>query len=207
MLLLAKMGWQPLTKAQANAAQEPHQCCNFRRYRDYLRTRRLSWAGQNAPLSEDNIETLMVRLKNLPPATYGKQAEEKWDLLCLPQSVEQVINGSRRGHNVPLIDFDNPANNQFHMAAEFSVERSKSVDTRRPDIVLFVNGIPMVVIENKKAATDVEQGISQTIRNQKPDEIPHLYVYAQILMSVNKNENRYATTRNASQAVECLEGK
>ena len=108
--------------------------------------------------------------------------------------MEQVINGSRRSHNVPLIDFDNPANNQFHMAAEYSVERSKSVDTRRPDIVLFVNGIPMVVIENKKAATDVEQGISQTIRNQKPDEILHLYVYAQILMSVNKNENRYATT-------------
>jgi len=196
MLLLAKMGWQPLTKAQANVARKGRASAVILEdiTRDYLRTRRLSWAGQDAPLSEDNIETLMVRLKNLPPATYGKQAEEKWDLLCLPQSVEQVINGSRRSHNVPLIDFDNPTNNQFHMAAEFSVERSKSVDTRRPDIVLFVNGIPMVVIENKKAATDVEQGISQTIRNQKPDEIPHLYVYAQILMSVNKNENRYATT-------------
>ena len=196
MLLLAKMGWQPLTKAQANAARKGRTSAVILEdiTRDYLRTRRLSWAGQDASLSEDNVETLMVRLKNLPPATYGKQAEEKWDLLCLPQSVEQVINGSRRSHNVPLIDFDNLANNQFHMAAEFSVERSKSVDTRRPDIVLFVNGIPMVVIENKKAATDVEQGISQTIRNQKPDEIPHLYVYAQILMSVNKNENRYATT-------------
>jgi type I restriction enzyme R subunit len=196
MLLLAKMGWQPLTKAQANAARKTRTSAVILEdiTRDYLRTRRLSWAGQDAPLSEDNIETLMVRLKNLPPATYGKQAEEKWDLLCLPQSVEQVINGSRRSHNVPLIDFDNPTNNQFHMAAEFSVERSKSVDKRRPDIVLFVNGIPMVVIENKKAATDVEQGITQTIRNQKPDEIPHLYVYAQILMSVNKNENRYATT-------------
>ena len=196
MLLLAKMGWRPLTKAQANAARKGRTSAVILGdiTRDYLRTRRLSWAGQDAPLSEENIETLMVRLKNLPPATYGKQAEEKWDLLCLPQSVEQVVNGSSRSHNVLLIDFDNPANNQFHMAAEFSVARSKSVDTRRPDIVLFVNGIPMAVIENKKAATDVDQGISQTIRNQKPEEIPHLYVYAQILMSVNKNENRYATT-------------
>ena len=107
--------------------------------------------------------------------------------------MEQVI-GARRSLNARFIDFDNPANNQFHMAAEFSVERARSVDTRRPDIVLFVNGIPMAVIENKKAADDVEQGVSQSIRNQKPEETPHLYVYAQVLLSVNKNDNRYATT-------------
>ena len=41
------------------------------------------------------------------------------------------------------------------------------METRRPDIVLFVNGIPMAVIENKKAADDVAQGVSQSIRNQK----------------------------------------
>ena len=52
------------------------------------------------------------------------------------------------------------------MVAEFSVEKTKSVETRRPDIVLFVNGIPMAVIENKKAADDVAQGVSQSIRNR-----------------------------------------
>lgn len=196
MLLLAKMGWQPLTKNAANAARKGRTSAVILEdiTRDYLRSRRLKWAGQDAPLSEDNIETLLTRLRNLPPATYGKQAEDKWDLLCLPQGVEQVIGGTRRSHNVPLIDFENPDANQFHMAAEFSVERSRSAETRRPDIVLFINGIPIVVIENKKAATDVEQGISQAIRNQKPDEIPHLFIYAQILLSVNKNANRYATT-------------
>ena len=136
----------------------------------------------------------MTRLCDLPPSTYGKQAEDKWDLLCLPQSVEQVIGGARRSLNARFIDFDNLVNNQFHMAVEFSVEKTRSVETRRPDIVLFVNGIPMAVIENKKAADDVEQGVSQSIRNQKPQETPHLYVYAQVLLSVNKNENRYATT-------------
>ena len=96
--------------------------------------------------------------------------------------------------NTRFIDFENLENNLYHMAAEFAVEQSKSTETRRPDIVLFVNGIPLVVIENKKAAALVSEGISQTIRNQKPDNIPNLYIYAQILLSLNKNENRYATT-------------
>ena len=82
---------------------------------------------------------------------------------------EQVIDGARRSLNARFVDFDNLANNQFHMVAEFSVEKTKSVETRRPDIVLFVNGIPMAVIENKKAADDVAQGVSQSIRNQKPE--------------------------------------
>ena len=196
MLLLAKMGWQPLTKAAANAARRNRTSAVILEdiTRAYLRTQRLSWAEEEVPLSEDNIDTLMTRLRDLPPATYGKQAEDKWDLLCLPQSVEQVIGGARRSLNARFIDFDNLANNQFHMVAEFSVEKTKSVETRRPDIVLFVNGIPMGVIENKKAADDVVQGVSQSIRNQKPEETPHLYVYAQVLLSVNKNDNRYATT-------------
>jgi type I restriction enzyme R subunit len=196
MLLLAKMGWKPLTEAQANEARLNRNSTAILEgiTRDFLRRQTLTWAGQGVTLNEDNIETLITRLKNLPPATYGKQAEEKWDLLCLPQGVEQVIDGARRSLNTRFIDFDNPENNNYHMASEFTVERSRSKNTRRPDIVLFINGIPMVVIENKSAATDVAEGISQTIRNQKPDNIPQLYVYAQILLSVNKNENRYGTT-------------
>ena len=98
MLLLAKMGWQPLTKAAANAARRNRTSAVILEEitRAYLRTQRLSWAGEEVPLSEDNIDTLMTRLCDLPPSTYGKQAEDKWDLLCLPQSVEQVIDGARR---------------------------------------------------------------------------------------------------------------
>ena len=196
MLLLAKMGWQPLSKAVANKARGDRNSSIILENitRDYLRKQNLRWAGEETPLSEENIQELMVRLKTLKPATYGKQAEDKWDLLCLPQSVDQVVNGVRRSLNARFIDFENLENNFYHMAAEFAVEQSKSTETRRPDIVLFVNGIPLVVIENKKASALVSEGISQTIRNQKPENIPNLYIYAQILLSLNKNENRYATT-------------
>lgn len=196
MLLLAKMGWQPLTKEHANSARQDRDDAVILEdfTRDFLRSQSVRWGETTVPLSEDNIENLISRLKQLPPDTFGKQAEGKWDLLCLPQAVEQVINGTRRSLNARFINFDDLDQNMFHMVPEFEVGRTNSTKTRRPDIVLFVNGIPLVVIENKKAATDILEGVSQTIRNQKQDNIPQLYVYAQILLSVNKNDNRYGTT-------------
>lgn len=196
IILLAKMGWQPLTTAEANNARRNRFGAVILEdiTRDFLQHQKLSWGSSAFSLSDANIDDMLRRLKALPPATYGKQAEEKWDLLCLPQSIEQKVDGVNRSINAKFIDFENPENNSYHMVPEFVVEQSKSADTRRPDIVLFVNGIPMAVIENKKAATEVTEGISQTIRNQKPDYIPHLFVYAQVLLSLNKNENRYGTT-------------
>ncbi len=82
------------------------------------------------------------------------------------------------------------------MTEEFTVERAGSEKTRRPDIVLFVNGIPLVVMECKSCdiKDPIEQAISQSIRNQKEDEIPHLFYYSQILLGMCGNDARFATT-------------
>jgi type I restriction enzyme R subunit len=85
------------------------------------------------------------------------------------------------------------------MTAEFAVQREGAVDTRRPDIVLFVNGIPFVIIEVKTSATDTAQGISQSIRNQGPTEIPRLFSTAQLLIAANPFDPRYATTGTPAQ--------
>ncbi len=52
------------------------------------------------------------------------------------------------------------------MVEEFTVEREDGRGNIRPDIVLFVNGIPLCVIECKKSSIDVRQGIEQMLRNQ-----------------------------------------
>ena len=77
--------------------------------------------------------------------------------------------------------------------------RAGGVESRRPDIVCFVNGIPLVVIEAKRPDSKstkgptVQEGISQTIRNQRPDEIPLLYAYSQLLVSISGVDARYGT--------------
>jgi len=81
------------------------------------------------------------------------------------------------------------------VAEEFAVERRGSHETRRPDLVLFVNGIPFGVIECKSPdlKDPIAQAISQQIRNQKEDEIPALFQYAQLLLAVSGNEAKYGT--------------
>ena len=79
---------------------------------------------------------------------------------------------------------------------EFVVERPGSYQTRRPDIVLFVDRIPLCVIECKSPYIKDPMGeaISQQIGNQKDTGIPGLFLYSQILLVVSKNEAKYATT-------------
>ena len=197
VILLAKMGWKPLRKEQVDAARGGRKSAVILESitREYLRNHEATWGSESTPLSEDSIDRLIYNLKDIPSDTgYGKQAENIWDKLVLPQSVEQSVRGSRRAVNARLINFKEPEKNLYHLAWEFEVESTRSGSTRRPDIVLFINGIPVVVIENKKPAESVQEGVSQTIRNQKLEEIPQLYVYAQVLLSINKNNALYATT-------------
>ena len=74
----------------------------------------------------------------------------------------------------------------------------------RPDIVLFINGIPFAVIECKAPQISVEQAVEQNIRNQQKEYIPQLYKFAQIVMATNKNAVKYATTGTPKKL--CVEG-
>lgn len=120
--------------------------------------------------------------------------EKIYDLLTLGKSYqENMVDGTKRSFDIKYIDFEHPENNDFYVTEEFSVLRMNGKDYARPDIVLFVNGIPLAVIECKDASVPIIQAISQNIRNQKPDYIPQLFKSIQIVMTANKNETKYAT--------------
>lgn len=124
-----------------------------------------------------------------------KTNEKIFDLLNLGKSYQENLpDGNKSSFNLKYIDWETPSNNAFHVTEEFSVERFGVKDNARPDIVLFVNGIPFAVIECKKASISMAQGIEQMIRNQSKDYIPQLFKFVQIVMSTNKNETMYATT-------------
>src|SRR6185312_286715 len=91
------------------------------------------------------------------------------------------------------IDWENQRNNQFHVAAEVSIERTGSTQTRRCDVVGFVNGIPFLVIENKRPTQTLKRATSQLIGYQSDDDIPQLFHFAQVLLTMNRQEARYAT--------------
>jgi len=120
------------------------------------------------------------------------------DQLLLGNSYsEELIDGVKKSFSLHYIDYKHPENNVFHVIEEFVVDRvnqQEQVKTRRPDLVLFVNGIPFGVIELKRSSRGTEEGISQMIRNQGHDEIPSLFKYVQITLAGNNHSPQYGTT-------------
>ena len=127
---------------------------------------------------------------------YQATAQKIYELLTLGFSVEQNVNGNKKTFDINFIDWRNIHNNVFHVTEEFSVLRSGSNEHQRPDIILFVNGIPFVVIECKRPDKKdaLKEAVSQNLRNQKEDGIRQLYMYAQLIMAISGNEGSYATT-------------
>ncbi|MEE0990661.1 MAG: type I restriction endonuclease subunit R [Paludibacteraceae bacterium] len=147
--------------------------------------------------SEQNIASGVDALKNLPMSEgYITAAQSAYDLLTAGKTVEQIVDGDKKSYVMQYIDWNNIENNVFHVTEEYAVSRAGMSETYRPDIVLFVNGIPLCVIECKRPdITDsLDQAISQHLRNQKEDGIRALYVYSTLLLATNVNDVSYATT-------------
>lgn len=144
---------------------------------------------------DENIIDRAIRDLDVDLSEGLTKANEKiYHMLLYGKSYEVFLeDGNRQSFNLYYIDWNDLENNSFHVTEEFVMQRLDGRDTIRVDIVTFINGIPMGIIENKGPKVDVRQGISQCIRNQGKDYAPQLYKYVQLMMSTNKNETRYGT--------------
>ncbi|EJU9868069.1 type I restriction endonuclease subunit R [Vibrio vulnificus] len=202
LTLLINLGWSFLSPEHALAARsgKADEVVLRNVLRGELQKRTFIFAGKSYPLSEKAIDNLIAEVCS-PALNEGLLTanERLYNHLLYGISVTEFVDGKKASPTVALIDWQNPANNSFVFTEEFTVTRSGGVENRRPDIVCFVNGIPLVVIEakrpdgNAKKGPTIDEGISQSLRNQRHDEIPLLFAYSQMLLSINGNEGRYGT--------------
>ena len=73
------------------------------------------------------------------------------------------IEASKHNETIALIDWKNPENNHFAIAEEVTIEGRA---TKRPDIILYINGIAICVLELKSAQNSINEGIRQSLTNQ-----------------------------------------
>ena len=154
------------------------------------------YKGNTFGFSPSNIQTGIQALKDLPMHEgYLAACEYVYNLLTLGKAMEQSVDGDKKSYTLQYIDWDEPKNNVFHVTEEFAVMRATSKEHYRPDLVLFINGIPICIIECKRPdmKDPLDQAISQHLRNQQEDGIRVLYVYSQILLSIATNHALYAT--------------
>ncbi|MDC7227010.1 MAG: type I restriction endonuclease subunit R [Spirochaetales bacterium] len=195
---LINLGYEYITPSECESMRggRLHQPILDKILREQLhKINSFSFKGKNHKFTESNIEKAVQEIREVPFDSLITTNELIYDLITLGKSFEQTIEGYTKSFSLNYIDWDNPENNVFHVCDEFIIEQRHSRRTRKPDIVLFVNGIPLAVIEAKRPdkPDSIKEGISQHIRNQGVDEIPHLFVYSQLLFSIAQNQASYAT--------------
>lgn len=200
---LMSLGWTFLSSADCMVMRGGNKAVILKSVLiDELKKRRFEFKGQTYPLSTNAIDQI-VRDLSSPRMQEGllTASERLYNAMTLGITVTEFVEGKKHSTTVKIIDWDNPENNSFIVTEEFEVLAADGTHTRRPDIVCFINGLPISIIEAKRPDSGnpnksmVEEGISQTIRNQKTDEIPHLFAYSQLLLSISGTEGRYATTK------------
>lgn len=153
-----------------------------------------TYKGKKYKFSEKNIENAINDLDEALTDGLVKTNEKIYELLMIGKSYPETLpDGNKQSFTLKYVDWDKTNKNDFYVTDEFVVESEDGRKHPRVDIVTFINGIPLGTIECKKSSISIDQGISQTIRNQSKDYIPQLFKFIQIALATNKNETKYAT--------------
>lgn len=212
LTLLMTLGYTYLTPAQCLALRGPKG--NLQAYsttkstnqvmllpvlREFLAKQTFPFEGKQHHLSDASIDKIIGQLNPALNQGLNTANEIIYDALLYGVGVTEFIDGKKTSPTIQLIDWHNIDNNHYHVTEEMVVQNAEATGNVIPDIVCFVNGLPLVVIEAKRPDSNNPhqstnaQAISQHIRNQGQKYIPHLYAYSQLLLAINGYEGLYGT--------------
>jgi len=194
---LKGLGWSHLDGTTLVPEKSNHRSS----LKDVVLTPNLEQAIQriNPWISEDNLRKVVREVTLIQTSTLMESNKWFWERLTQYFSVDQDLGSGRRGQTLKLIDFDNLQNNEFLCVDQFKIQGpSQNII---PDILLFVNGLPLGVIECKSPfVTDpMAEGINQlrrysNLRNPSDTEgCEKLFHYNQVMVSTHRDGARVGT--------------
>ena len=163
----------------------------------------------NRPIKDDLLK------KNLEKRGYTKEQISKAvtelvnksnnqadSLYKINKEVYSLLRYGRQGvkdddnnrQTVHYIDWNNIDNNDFYVAEEVSVLCFNQKERKRPDIVIYVNGIALAIFEVKRSCVSIGEGIRQSLTNQKKEYIQNFFSTVQLIFAGNEAEGlKYGT--------------
>lgn len=152
--------------------------CERESFREVILVKRLraSIARINPRIPVDAQEAAIQKVLRITSPDLLHNNEEFHKFLVEKVKVPYQERDYERSHEIALVDFEKPSNNEYLIANQFTiVERNQN---KRPDILLFVNGIPLVLMELKNAASEIAdiKSAYQQIQTYK-SVIPSLFTY------------------------------
>lgn len=162
-------------------------------WRDVVLEKRLRSALMriNPWLSPDNLNKIIHDLIFVKATSLIEANQKVYENLVKYMSYEQDLGHGRKGQTVKVIDFDNPQNNEFLVVNQFKVQGPKR--NIKPDITVFINGLPIAVIECKSpfVTNPMETGINQLLRyanrrnTSELEGAERLFWYNQMMVSTH----------------------
>lgn len=153
--------------------------------REDLLRKNLEARGYSKDVINRAITTLITKVGNQADSLYQVN-EEVYSLLrygC------QGIKDERGNHiTVHFIDWTDTEKNDFYVAEEVTVLRFDNRTTKRPDLVLYINGIAVAMFELKRSSVSIGEGIRQMLTNQQKENIQGFFNTMQLLMAGNEAE-------------------
>ncbi|MFD2627439.1 type I restriction endonuclease subunit R [Oceanobacillus kapialis] len=147
----------------------------------------------NPWINENNLNRVVRTITHMEATSVMEANQQFHELLINQLSVQQDVGSGRKNQTVKLIDFDNIESNDFIITSQFSYTHAN--DTIRPDIMLYVNGLPLVVIECKSPALppdeQIGQGVKQLRRYQQENEA--LFHYNQFVIATSNDRAKVGT--------------
>ena len=161
--------------------------------RDYLSRKYAAEA-----LTDEEIDAIVANLRNTGDTSPYLTLRKIFSLYCGRGDgfVFKRFDGNDTALPIDYIDFETPENNTFRVVNQFTVSYHSGKDTRRPDVLLFVNGIPVCIVELKnpaKASATIEDAYDQIHIRYKRD-IPHLMKYCALSCISDASNTRLGTT-------------
>ena len=121
----------------------------------------------------------------------------------LRYGVKVKKGAGKQNQTVWLIDWKHPENNDFAIAEEVTI---KGENKKRPDIVLYVNGIALGILELKRSSVAIGEGIRQNLDNQKKTFIRPFFTTLQLVMAGNDTQGlRYGTIETSEKILPAME--
>ena len=146
----------------------------------------------NPHLTQESIDKAVRRVTHIHAEGLIEANQKFHQDLIAGISIDQDIRARRQKQTVRFIDFEDPEKNEFLVVNQFWVKGPEEMD--RPDVVIFINGIPLVVIECKNPVAK-HIGMSEAIKQLRryQEEIPQLFYTNQICIALNLFGARYGT--------------
>jgi len=158
----------------------------------------------NPWISEDNLNKVSRDLVRLNCTSLMEYNQKIYNKLTQYQSVEQDLGKGRKGQTVKIIDFDKIENNEFLCVNQFEIDGAESI---RPDIICFVNGLPLAVIEckspyKKTSSSPIAEAVDQLRRyanlrkentNNADEGAEKLFWYNQLMVASSRDHAKVGT--------------